>query len=61
MAIAPADLRTTQGIILVSSHPAGGFATSLLHLPPHEAWIGIAGARGALALSADRRILQAGP
>ena len=61
MAVAPADPGATKGIVLVSSHPDGGFATSLLRVPPHEAWIGLSGARGALALAADRRVLQAGP
>lgn len=61
MAVAPADPRANSGIVLVSSHPDGGFATSLLHVPPHDAWIGLAGARGVLALAADRRVLQAGP
>lgn len=61
MAIAPADPRAHPGILLVSSDPAGGFSTTLLHIPPQDAWIGLAGARGALALTADRRVLQAGP
>ncbi len=37
-----------------------GFSTSLLRIPPNEAWVGLAGATGALALAASRELLQSG-
>lgn len=61
LVLAPADPRAHPGMILVASAPTGGFSTTLLKIPPNEAWIGIAGAKGALALAASREWLQSGP
>lgn len=61
LALVPANPRANPGMILVASAPAGGFTTTLLKIPPTEAWMGIAGARGALALAASRELLQSGP
>jgi hypothetical protein len=61
LALAPRDPARHPGLLLVASAPGGGFTTSLLRVPPTEGWIGLAGAGGALALAADRRLLQSGP
>ncbi|GDX81253.1 hypothetical protein LBMAG42_30640 [Deltaproteobacteria bacterium] len=61
LALVPANPRANPGMILVASNPAGGFSTTLLKLPPTEGWIGLSGAKGALALAASRELLQSGP
>lgn len=61
LALVPTNPRANPGMILVASAPAGGFSTSLLKIPPTEAWIGIAGPKGALALATSRELLQSGP
>lgn len=61
LAIVPHDPGRHPGIALAASHPDGGFATSLVKLPPNAAWFGLAGGRGFLGVAADRRLLQSGP
>ncbi|MBK7758852.1 MAG: hypothetical protein IPI35_21145 [Deltaproteobacteria bacterium] len=60
LALVPDDPAAHPGLAIAASHPDGGFVTSLLALPPNEAWLGLAGDKGALALTETRRILQAG-
>jgi hypothetical protein len=60
LALVPDDPAAHPGLALAASHPDGGFVTSLLALPPNEAWLSVAGDKGALALTETRRILQAG-
>lgn len=61
LAVVPDDPAEHPGLVLVASSPRGGFERALLHLPPAAAWLGLAGARGVLAVTADRRLLQSGP
>lgn len=56
----PRDPERDPGVLLFDSRPEGGFGTSLVRVPG-PSWLGIAGARGALAVTLQRRILQAGP
>ena len=60
LALVPDDPAAHPGLAIAASHPDGGFVTSLLALPPNESWLGVAGDKGALALTETRRVLQAG-
>lgn len=60
IAALPPDPAREPGVLLIDSRPAGGFGTTLLRVPG-PGWLGIAGARGALGVTVDRRLLQAGP
>jgi hypothetical protein len=56
----PADPEKHPGLVLLEDQKKG-FTTSLIRVPPWRDWMGIAGARGALAVSHVRTVIASEP
>jgi len=58
----PADPEKHPGLVLLEDQGTEkGFTTTLVRVPPWRDWMGIAGARGALAVSVTRTVMASEP